>query len=150
MVGTGAEATRVPGVGSEDRVVLFDGVCVLCTAWARFLLRVDRAGRFRLGTVQSPQGAAILAHVGLPTDTFDTILLVEGTRVYQRSDAVLRVFGALPAPWRWLRGLARLPAGLRDGCYDVVARNRYRLFGQRAHCVVPSPEEAERFLDGGR
>jgi predicted DCC family thiol-disulfide oxidoreductase YuxK len=143
------ERDRVPGVGAQEAVVLFDAVCKLCSGWARFLIRHDTARRFRLATVQSPEGKAILQWCGLPTEAYDTLVLVEGDRFYVRSAAVIRVLARLPPPWKlgvvaWL-----LPRPLRDWAYDKVARNRYRLFGKYDACVVPTPDHLARFLEKG-
>lgn len=136
-----------PHIGADDRVVLFDGVCRLCNGWSQFLIRHDRSGNIRLCSVQSPQGQAILAWFGLPTERFDTMLYVEGSRAFEKSDAFLAVIAQLPAPWRYLRWLRLLPRVLRDGCYDRIAQNRYALFGRYEQCLLPAPEHRGRFLD---
>ena len=141
-----APAQLAPYLQAADRVVLFDGVCKLCNGWARFLIGHDRQRRFKLASVQSPEGQAILAFYGLPTDRFDTMAYVEGAQLYVRSDAVLRIVAQLPRPWRWLRMLRGVPAGLRDWLYDRVALNRYRLFGRHASCLLPHPDHDQRFL----
>lgn len=137
----------LPGIAPDDRVVLFDGVCRLCGAWARFLIRFDRAGRFRLATAQSPSGTAILRWCGMPTDCYETLLLVEGAELYTKSDAVLRVMRGLPAPFPALAVLRVVPRAIRDWVYDRIARNRYALFGRYRACVLPDPDHASRFLD---
>lgn len=135
-----------PGVGAHDKVVLFDAVCKLCHGWSRFLMRVDRRHAFKLATVQSPEGKAILEWAGLPTDHYDTLVLVEGDRVYVRSAAILRVLARLPLPWPLLVAGWIVPRPLRDWAYDRVARNRYRLFGRYDACVLPTPDHLARFL----
>jgi predicted DCC family thiol-disulfide oxidoreductase YuxK len=135
-----------PLVAEQDRVVLFDGVCRLCGFWARFLIRFDRRGVFKLATVQSEEGQAILRWFGLPTDRYETLLLVEGPRVFTRSTAFVRMMARLPFPW-FLASVAWLvPAWLRDWIYDRVARNRYSLFGRYDQCVMPAPDHKRRFL----
>ena len=130
----------------SDRIVLFDGLCNLCAGWSRFLLRFDRAARFRLATVQSPEGESILRAVGLPTDDYETMVLVQDGRLFTKSDAVLEVMRQLPAPWPALCAGRVLPRALRDGLYDRLARNRYRLFGRREQCMAPPSNAAARFL----
>jgi predicted DCC family thiol-disulfide oxidoreductase YuxK len=138
-----------PGVTANDRVVLFDGICKLCSGWARFLMRHDTRHRFKLATVQSEEGQAILRWAGLPTQAYDTLVLVEGDRVHLRSAAVIRVLARLPLPWK-LGALAwLLPSPWRDWAYDRIARNRYRLFGQYDSCAVPTPDHTARFLKHG-
>ena len=127
-------------------VLLFDGVCNLCNRTARFVIANDPGARIRLAPVQSDSGQAILAALGMPTDRFDTFVFVEDGTAWFRSSAVLRLLGHLRRRWQPLRVLAILPAGLRDAGYDLIARNRYRLFGKRNACMLPAPDVAARFL----
>ncbi|MBB2496133.1 thiol-disulfide oxidoreductase DCC family protein [Aquipseudomonas ullengensis] len=137
-----------PLIQPGDRVVLFDGVCKLCNGWAKFLIRHDRQQLFKLCSVQSAEGQALLQWFGLPTDHFDTMAYVEGAELFVRSDAVLRIVAQLPAPWRWAAWLRVLPRVLRDWAYDRIALNRYRLFGRYDTCLLPSADHAGRFLQG--
>jgi predicted DCC family thiol-disulfide oxidoreductase YuxK len=136
-----------PHIQAGDRVVLFDGVCRLCNGWAKFLIRHDHERRFRLCSVQSAEGQAILAWFGLPTDAFETMAYVEGETLFVRSDAVLRVVAQLPGAWRLLAVLRFLPRVLRDWCYDRIALNRDRLFGRYDSCLLPDADHQQRFLD---
>jgi predicted DCC family thiol-disulfide oxidoreductase YuxK len=138
-----------PHIQADDRVVLFDGVCRLCNGWAKFLIRHDCERRFRLCSVQSAEGQAILAWFGLPTDTFETMAYVEGETLFVRSDAVLRIVAQLPGAWSLLAALRFLPRVLRDWCYDRIALNRYRLFGRYDTCLLPDADHQQRFLDAG-
>ena len=130
-------------------VVLFDGVCNLCSAWVRFVVDRDPAGRFRFASLQSPLGRRLLGVHGLAVPEGDpsSIVLLEGGRVYQQSSAVLRVWAQLASPLRWLSVLRLVPRPLRDLVYRFVARNRYRWFGKAEACLVPTPELRARFLD---
>lgn len=143
---SGNEEDLAPYLQEGDRVVLFDGVCRLCSAWARFLLRFDRECRFKLATVQSEEGQAILSFFGLPLDQYETMLLVEGNQVFGKSDGLLRIIKQLPFPWPILGCFRLIPRPVRDWVYDRVARNRYRLFGKRDVCVVPDKADEQRFL----
>ena len=132
--------------GGPHPVVLFDAQCVLCSANAQFILRHDRARRFRLAAMQGPVGAALFRAHGIDPADPDTILLVEGERVLRESDAVLAIYAGLGWPWR-LAALARVvPRRWRDPLYRWVARHRYRIFGRREACWVPRPEDADRVL----
>jgi len=131
---------------ANRRVVLFDGVCTLCNAWVRFIIKNDPKCHLTLCSVQSEQGQIILKHFGYPLDDFDTLLLVEDNQCLERSDAVLAVCRHLAKPWRLLSGFSLLPLFLRDGIYRLVARHRYRIFGQQEHCLTPSPDIAKHFL----
>ncbi len=141
-----AHTSSAPALGPQERVVLFDGVCRLCSAWARFLIRFDRQRQFKLATVQSPQGQALLQHYGLPTCHYDTMVLIEGDKAYIQSTAFLRVMRRLPWPWPLLCVTWLIPAPLRNWLYDRIALNRYRLFGRLEACVLPSKDHNARFL----
>ena len=135
-----------PNVQPEDRVVLFDGVCNLCGAWARFLIRFDRQGIFKLCAVQSDEGMALLAFFGMRTDYFETMAVVEGPVLFTKSDAFFRVMRRLPFPWPLLVVFRVVPLSIRDWLYDRVARNRYKIFGRADACVLPTPDHERRFL----
>lgn len=136
-----------PGINTNDKVILFDGVCKLCNAWARFLIKFDKHRVFKLASVQSEEGKAILQWYGLPTDYFETMLLVEGPVMYQKSMAFIRVMLRLPLPWKLAALIWIIPAPLRDWLYDRIALNRYKLFGKYDACVIPSPDHLSRYLN---
>ncbi len=140
------ETGNIQGVGPEDRVVLFDGVCNLCNGWVRFLIKRDRKARLRLASVQSDAGKAILAACGLPTDQYDTMVFVEKGRAYVKSTAFLRVVRYFPWPWPLLSAGRIVPRPVRDWLYDRVALNRYALFGRTEACMVPTADIRRRFL----
>src|SRR5262249_48595806 len=117
-------------------IILFDGVCVLCSRGYRFVSTRDSEARFRFVAIQSPEGRAIAERCGIDADNPDTFALVTNDKVHVRSDAVLRILGSLPA-WRWTVIFRVIPERLRDKLYDVVARNRYRWFGRLDACMVP-------------
>lgn len=127
-------------------IILFDAECVLCCANAQFVLKNDKAGHFRLASMQSDVGAAIYRQHGLDPKDPSSMLVVEGDRVRQNSDAVLRIYEGLGFPWRLFGTLRLVPPFLRDPVYRWVARNRYRLFGKREICWVPPPEYRDRLL----
>jgi predicted DCC family thiol-disulfide oxidoreductase YuxK len=135
-----------PGLASGDRVLLFDGVCNVCSAWVRFVIARDPRARLRLASVQSPAGQAILRWCGLPTETFDTMVFVEDGRAYFKSTAFLRAVRYLERPWPWLSWGLAVPRPVRDWLYDRLARNRYRLFGRQESCMIPTPAIRSRFL----
>src|SRR5574342_708284 len=136
-----------PRLKEQDRVVLFDGVCKLCSAWARFLIRYDTHRKYKLATVQSQEGKDILEWCGLPTKQYDTLVLVQGSKFYVRSAAVIRVLAGLPFPWKLAAAAWIIPSPLRDWAYDRIAQNRYNLFGKYEACVCPTPDHMSRFLD---
>ena len=127
-------------------IILFDAECVLCSANAQFVLRHDKAGHFRLASMQGPIGTALYRKHGLDPKDPVSMLVVEGDRMRRDSDAVLSIYEGLGLPWRLLAILRIIPAFLRDPMYRLVARNRYRLFGRRATCWVAPAEYKSRIL----
>jgi predicted DCC family thiol-disulfide oxidoreductase YuxK len=118
-------------------IVVFDAQCLLCNGWVRFLLRHDRAGRFRFASMQGGTGQRLLASAGLPVDGLQTLLLVDGDRSWQHTAAILRVLHQLGWPWRLAWAAWLVPAPLRNAVYRWVARNRYRIWGRSEVCMVP-------------
>ena len=128
-------------------ILLFDGVCNVCNRAVQFVIRHDPPpGRFRFAALQSDAGRRVLAAHGLPEDMLASIVLVEGSRLSVRSSAALRLARLLGFPWSLLGILAVVPQALRDPAYDWFAHRRYRWFGKRATCMVPTPDVRARFL----
>ena len=134
---------------SPNPVVLFDGVCNLCDRSVQFILDRDPAGVFRFASLQSDTGRALLIDHQLDPDALASIVVVDGDRAYTRSDAALRIARDLRFPWNTLGALRIVPRFIRDRVYDVVAANRYRWFGTREACRLPTPDVAARFIDVG-
>ena len=131
---------------SDRPVVVFDGLCPLCSANAQFILRHDRRRHFRLASMQSAAGAALYRRFGIDPLDPDSLIVVAGDRLFRDSDAVLMIWRNLGAPWR-IAALARfVPRLVRDPLYRWVAGNRYRLFGRRETCWRPGPEFEDRML----
>lgn len=130
----------------ESPVVLFDGVCNLCNGTVAFAIARDPARRLRFAPFQSAPGRALLASFALSPEETESVVLIEDGRAYLKSRAALRLLRHLRRPWPWLALVGVLPRPLLDWLYDRVARNRYRLFGRREACMVPTADIAERFL----
>jgi predicted DCC family thiol-disulfide oxidoreductase YuxK len=131
-------------------LVLFDGVCNLCNATVNFLIDRDRRGRLRFAALQSSAATNELRTLGvsLPEGPPESLLLVEGGRVYQHSTAALRIARHLTSPgWRLAPALLAVPRPLRDAVYRWVAKNRYRWFGRSDVCRVPTADLRSRFLE---
>lgn len=132
-------------IGHEPLIV-FDGMCVLCSANARFVLKHDRRRRFRLTTAQGPLGEALYRHYGLADGDYETMLVIDRGRLLTESDAAIAIARGLGWPWRAAAVARIVPKPLRNALYRLVARNRYRWFGRRDTCWVPRPGEADRIL----
>ena len=131
--------------GVPDGLVLFDGVCVLCSRWVRFLIEHDSNGYFKFTPIQSPDGLALARELGINPETPETNAIVMGGRAYFKGDFAIHALTRVPR-WQWVRGLSILPRSLRDWLYDRIARNRYRLFGKTESCMIPRPEVLSRFV----
>lgn len=127
-------------------VIVFDGHCVLCSANARFVLRHDRRGRFRLAAMQGEAGADLLRSHGVDPSDPDTLIVMRDGFALRDSDAILAIWTGLGWPWRAAVVLRIMPRRMRDSVYRFVARNRYRLFGRAEQCFVPDPRWADRLL----
>lgn len=131
---------------SEGPIIVFDAMCVLCSANAAFVLKYDRAGRFRLASMQGDVGAALYRQFGIDPANPESLIVVDGETAVQDSEAVLAIWAGLDRPWRWLSWFRLVPQWLRDPVYRWVARHRYRLFGRRETCWIPTPDQARRIL----
>ncbi len=136
----------VPEFPDDRPIIVFDGHCVLCSGWARFVLRHDRRMRYRLLPAQTPLGRAIYLHYGLDPVDFETNLLIEDGRLLVKSEGTIRMFEGLGFPWRLATAARVLPLGLRDRLYGFVARNRLAWFGRREVCFLAQAGDEERFL----
>jgi predicted DCC family thiol-disulfide oxidoreductase YuxK len=136
----------VPRFPDDRPIIIFDGMCVLCSGFARFVLRNDSAGQFRLLAAQTPIGTALYRHYRLDPVNYETYILLENGRVWFRSEAAIRVFRRLGLPWSLASAARLVPRVVRDWLYDIVARHRLRWFGARATCFLPDPSRADRFI----
>ena len=128
-------------------VILFDGVCNLCTGSVRFVIERDSRKQFRFASLQSPVAEKLLGPQRNEADRLESVVLVVGARIYRKSSAALLIVRRLDGLWPLLSVLLAIPRPLRDAVYDWIGRRRYRMFGKRAACWKPQPELADRFLD---
>lgn len=132
----------------SDRVLVFDGVCVLCSHWVSFVLRHDRQRLYKFSAMQTPTGRDLLLRHDIDPDDPKSFLLLEGGRGYMDTDGIIRVLRSFGGGWHIIALLIRLvPRFLRDPVYRSIARNRYRLFGRHDACMIPSAHTADRFLN---
>lgn len=135
---------NVPEFDDSRALFVFDGVCVLCSGGAAFLMRHDARARVNFTAANSALGRALYQHYGVDFDA--TYLLVEGGRAYTASAGYLRLCAVLGGWWRVFRVGTAIPERWRDAAYSVVARNRYRWFGTAEHCALLTPEQRARLL----
>ncbi|MCM3176820.1 thiol-disulfide oxidoreductase DCC family protein [Cytobacillus horneckiae] len=128
------------------KVILFDGVCNFCDRSVQFIIKRDHQAVFQFASLQSESGQKLLKKHGVPEDT-DSFIFVDGEKYYDRSSAALHVFKHLPGGWKLLYGLIVLPKPIRDAFYQLIAKNRYKWFGRKESCMLPTPDERKRFLD---
>jgi predicted DCC family thiol-disulfide oxidoreductase YuxK len=139
-------AADATGRWPDEDVILYDGVCVFCSRWIRFVAMRDRDRRFRFTAIQSGYGTRLAQAFGIDPGDPDTNAVVHRGVAYFRSDAALTVLSLLPG-WRWVRVLRLIPKRLRDAVYNIVARNRYRIFGKYQECFVPDVEMRARVME---
>lgn len=136
----------VPDFDDGRPIIVFDGHCVFCSAWVRFVLKQDRRQRYRFIAAQTPLGDALYRHYGLDTRDYETNMLLERGRAYFKSDGTIRMLTGLGFPWSLAAVLRIVPGRLRDAIYGFVARRRLLIAGRRDSCYLPTPEERGRFL----
>jgi predicted DCC family thiol-disulfide oxidoreductase YuxK len=134
-----------PAPDLPDRLILYDGVCVLCSRMIRFVAARDPEGRWRFVPVQSPYGRRLAARFGIDPEAPQTVAVIRDGRAAFKLDAALAVLDGVPG-WGWARLARLLPRPVRNWGYDRVARNRYRLFGRTESCSLPPPGLAGRVL----
>ncbi len=128
-------------------LILFDGVCNLCNAWVRFVVRRDPTGIFRFAAQQSPTGQALIEEHMRGVCQLSSVILIEENAIYTESDAVLQILARLAAPWSWIAFLRIIPRRVRDACYRFIVRHRYQWFGRTEVCQVPSADVRSRFVE---
>jgi predicted DCC family thiol-disulfide oxidoreductase YuxK len=133
-------------VWPDDAVIVYDGVCIFCSRWVRFVAMRDVAKRFRFTAIQSDYGRRLAQALGIDTASPDTNAVVLNGQALFKSDAAIAVISSLPY-WHWARVLAFAPKPLRDAVYDLIARNRYRIFGTSSTCYLGDPSFKSRVLE---
>ena len=129
------------------QIIIFDGVCNLCTRSVKFIIKHDPAARFQFTAFQTKAGMKVLNQYGVKPKNVDTLLFIKGQRLFARSDAVLEIAKELEGPWKLLVVFKVLPKKIRDWLYALLAKNRYNIFGKQDHCLVPTDDIKARFLD---
>ena len=132
---------------TQAPLILFDGVCNLCNAWVRFVVRRDPAAIFRFAAQQSPIGQTIIKEHLSNASQLSTVILIEDNAIYRESDAVLQILARLTPPWSWTALLRIIPRPPRDACYRFIVRHRYQWFGRTEACQIPPEDMRSRFVE---
>ena len=138
--------TLPDSIKENSQIILFDGVCNLCSAFLHFVYKYDSKNIYKYTWVQEEKGREILVWLGIPTDEYETIILIENGQAFFKSKAFLKIVRQLRFPWPVLLVGKIIPIFIRDLIYDWVARNRYCLFGKKVHCLVPTGDLLGRFF----
>ncbi len=134
--------------GNDNKtIVLFDGVCMLCSKIVRFIINYDKKDTFRFTAIQGEPGKNLAGDLNNPAGDPGTVILIEKGKYYYRSAAVLRIFKKLPGGWSLLYALIIIPAPVRDFFYKFVAKKRYGWFGRYDECLIPDDSIREKFID---
>ena len=128
-------------------LILFDGVCNLCNRSVQFIIKRDKKKQFLFASLQGQTGQELLKKFDLPANDFNSFILVVGDKIYTRSTGVLRMLKILGGRWKLFYGLIIVPGFIRNAFYNWIAKNRYKWYGKRDECMVPTAELKERFLD---
>lgn len=131
---------------NENAIILFDGVCNFCNGSVNFIIERDPAAYFKFAPLQSEIGEKLIAEHNINKAETDSVILIENGKAYTHSTAALRIARKLQGAWAWLYGFRVIPQFLRDAAYKLFAKNRYRMFGKREACMLPTPDVRARFL----
>ena len=135
-------------LSKDKQLILFDGVCNLCNSSVQFVIKKDKANRFVFAPLQSETGQFFINKFNIDTDKVDSIILIpDNDTYYSKSTAALRVAKHLGFPTSWLFPLLIFPAFMRNWVYDYIARNRYKWYGKKEACMIPTPKLKAKFLD---
>ena len=141
---------NIDSITQQHDIILFDAICVICNGWAKFLIQHDQHNqhkKFKLASVQSPLGQAILKHYGMPTEHYSTMVVILNGQRYLESTALLKVMQHLGLPFSLMNSGYLMPRPLRDFLYRRIALNRYLLYGTTDQCLLPSAENKQHFLE---
>jgi predicted DCC family thiol-disulfide oxidoreductase YuxK len=131
----------------DEPVVLFDGVCNLCNGSVVFIIKRDAKSKLKFASLQSGFGVEQMERFNLPPSSLNSVLLVKGDRLFQKSNAALEIASMLDGLWPILYVFKIVPRFIRDFIYDWIASNRYRWFGKKETCMIPTPDMRARFIN---
>lgn len=133
-------------IKNDIAIVLFDGVCNFCDSSINRIIKHDKKNYFRFAPLQSATGQELLKKYSIDSSKTDSIILIENNKAYTRSTAILRITKHLNRLYPLMYPLLIIPPFIRNGVYDIIARNRYKWFGKKEVCMIPTPEVREKFI----
>lgn len=131
----------------DNTVILFDGVCNLCNYWVNFAIRHDRKNKLKFTPLQGETAKQLLPQFHINPTSLSSVIFIDGGKAYTQSSAAIQICKHLNGGWKLFYGLIIIPKFIRDFLYNVIARNRYKWFGKKGSCMIPTPELKGRFLD---
>ena len=131
----------------QRSIILFDGVCNLCNSAVQFVIKHDKNNQFLFASLQSEEGIKVLSELNYSDDELNTFILLDNNIIYTRSTAALRVAKKLGFPSNLLYGLMIIPKFIRDAVYKIISKNRYKWFGKKDECIIPTKELKAKFLN---
>ena len=132
---------------NEKPVILFDGVCNFCNAMVNFIIRHDKKNIFIFAALQSESGKKLLEQYKIDWKANDSFVVIENGKAHIKGNAALKLYNKLPWYWKWTQFFWIVPRFIRDGVYNFIAKNRYKWFGKKEECMIPSAGVKEKFLD---
>jgi len=131
---------------NDKPIILFDGVCNFCNSVVNFIIRHDKKNVFLFCALQSDSGKRLLEQYKINWKQSDSFVVIENRKAWQKSNAALKLYNKLPWYWKWTQFFWVVPKFIRDGVYNFIAKNRYKWFGKKEDCMIPTPEMREKFL----
>jgi predicted DCC family thiol-disulfide oxidoreductase YuxK len=131
---------------NDKPIILFDGVCNFCNSMVNFIIRRDKKNVFLFCALQSDSGKRLLEQYKINWKESDSFVVIENRKAWQKSNAALKLYNKLPWYWKWTQFFWVVPKFIRDGVYNFIAKNRYKWFGKKEDCMIPTPEMRGKFL----
>ena len=131
----------------DNPIILFDGVCNFCNYWVTFAIKRDRKNKLKFTPLQGETAKQLLPQFHINPSSLSSVIFIDNGKAYTQSSAAIQICKHLDGGWKLFYALIIIPKFMRDGLYNIMARNRYKWFGKKESCMIPTPELKERFLD---
>ena len=138
---------NISDIPKDKPLILFDGVCNFCNTMVNFVIKQDKKNIFRFAALQSEAGRKLLEQYKIYWRRSDSFVVIDNGKAYMKSNAALHLYNKLPWYWKWTQLFWVFPRFIRDGMYNLIAKNRYKWFGKKEECAIPTPDIKEKFLN---